>query len=251
MRIDAGVYTYNGEFFDYLSKGAGRSARQIIPLLTELLKIRSVLDVGCGYGAWLREWNNQGVTDFIGVDGVYIDDAKLLIPSKHFIRCDIGRPFALGRSFDLIQSLEVAEHIPESQADTFLQNLASHGDIIIFSAAVPGQGGEFHVNEQPYAFWRDKFADVGFRTFDCLRPVIHRDASIEPWYRYNTLIFARETGLGRVRSDLMKSEIPHYEVIPTYASIWWRSRNFILAHLPRRFVHKLAVLKHKLALRFR
>lgn len=242
------MYRYGEEFFDYLSEGSARSARRVIPLLRAVFKVESVLDVGCGRGAWLREWSNERITDFMGVDGDYIDDANLLFPIDHFVRCDIAQPFALGRRFELIQSLEVAEHIAESQSDTFVRNLAAHGDIILFSAAVPGQGGEFHVNEQPYTYWRDKFAAEGFRTFDWLRPIIRTERAIEPWYRYNTLIFVRESGLARVPSEVLKTEILPHQAIPTYSSLFWRLRNFILSRLPRSHVHGLAVLWHKLVL---
>jgi hypothetical protein len=79
-----------------------------------------------------------------------VETARLAMPAKHFAAFDLSRPFRLGRRFDLVQSLEVAEHIPPAQTEIFVDNLAAHGDVILFSAAVPGQGGEFHVNEQPY-----------------------------------------------------------------------------------------------------
>jgi SAM-dependent methyltransferase len=220
----------------------------IVPLLSDLLGVRSVLDVGCGRGVWLDEWNRRGVADIAGVDGDYVDDATLAIPAHKFLRLDLSQPFDLNRRFGLVQSLEVGEHISAERADAFVANLARHGDVILFSAAVPGQGGEFHVNEQPYEYWRDKFASHGFRTFDWLRPRIRRQTVIEPWYRYNMFLFARSVALARTPAEFMATEIVHNQAVPSLAPLSWRLRNRALAHLPQTSVHRLAILKHKLLL---
>lgn len=250
MQPDGG-YAYNDEFFTYIEKGARRSAQLIVPLLANFFNVSSVLDVGCGRGIWLREWHNNGISDIVGLDGAYVDEAELAIPPERFVKCDLSQPFALQRRFGLVQSLEVAEHIIESCADVFVANLTAHGDIIVFSAAVPGQGGEFHVNEQPYGYWRDKFAAKGFRTFDWLRPRICRQNTIEPWYRYNTLIFARNGPLERAPPDLLATEIPHDQVVPMRSPVSWRVRNMLLARLPRALVHRLAIFKHRMILKRR
>jgi SAM-dependent methyltransferase len=248
MEAEADVYEYDNDFFSYIEEGARRSAQVIVPLLADLFDIGSVLDVGCGRGVWLSEWRNRGISDLVGVDGAYVDDTRLAFPPEHFVKCDLSQPFTLRRIFDLVQSLEVGEHSAESLADILVMNLTAHGDIILFSAAVPGQGGEFHINEQSYGYWRDKFAAKGFRTFDWLRPRIDRQSSIEPWYRYNTLIFARDTALNRAPPDLLEAEIPHDQPVPIRAPLSWRVRNRVLAQLPKAAVHWLAILKHKLIL---
>jgi SAM-dependent methyltransferase len=248
MEAEARGYAYGDDFFTYIEEGARLSAQVIVPLIGDLLNVASVLDVGCGLGVWLMEWRNRGVSDIVGVDGAYVDETRLAIPREQFIKCDLSQPFTLRRRFDLIQSLEVGEHLAEAHADIYVTNLTAHGDVVLFSAAVPGQGGEFHVNERPYAYWRDKFAAQGFRTFDWLRPRVCRAADVEPWYRYNTLIFARDVALNRARPELLETEIPHNQPVPTWAPLSWRVRNSILARLPKASVHHLAILKHKLIL---
>jgi SAM-dependent methyltransferase len=225
MKPEAGAYAYDNDFFSYIEEGARRSAQVIVPLLAKSFHIGSVLDVGCGRGVWVREWADCGIDDVVGVDGAYVDDAWLAIPPEQFVRCDLSQPFALKRRFDLIQSLEVAEHIASSSADTFVTNLAAHGDVILFSAAVPGQGGELHVNERPYEYWRDKFAANGFRTFDWLRPRIRSYPGVEPWYRYNTLIFARDCALNRAAPDLLETEILPDQPVPIRSAIMARSQS--------------------------
>jgi SAM-dependent methyltransferase len=248
MKTEIGEYIYDQDFFDYIEGGARQSARIIIPLIAGLTRVRSVLDVGCGRGVWLREWNIHGVKDFIGVDGSYVNDGQLVIAPEKFVRHDVSKPFNLGRRFDLVQSLEVGEHVLEACADTFVANIAVHGDFILFSAAVPGQGGEFHVNEQPHSYWRDKFLDYGFRAFDWLRPQILKITRVQPWYRYNTLLFMRESIFDRASAELLNAEIPPERPVPTLAPLSWRIRNGLLAQLPRNAVHRLAILRHRLVL---
>jgi SAM-dependent methyltransferase len=248
MEPEARAYAYDNDFFAYIEEGARRSAQAIVPLMRNLLGVRSVLDVGCGRGVWLREWREAGTADAVGVDGNYVDRSRLAIPADQFVERDLSQPFSLERRFDLVQSLEVGEHIAEQRADTFVANLVTHGDVILFSAAVPGQGGEFHVNEQPYGYWRDKFAMHDFRTFDWLRPRICDLTAIEPWYRYNTLLFARGAALDAATTDLLQTEIPRDQPIPIRAPLSWRIRNGVLSQLPRGSVHLLAILKHRLVL---
>lgn len=182
---------YTPAFFDKLARGTQDSAGAVVPMVNELLRPASVLDVGCGVGTWLAEWGKAGVSDLVGMDGDYVDRAVLQVPADKFESVDLEQPFSLGRKFDLVQSLEVAEHLDESCADTFVESLARHGDTILFSAAIPGQGGEHHVNEQWPSYWAEKFARAGYTVYDVIRPQIWTDPRIRVWYRQNILLFAR------------------------------------------------------------
>jgi hypothetical protein len=88
-------------------------------------------------------------------------------------------------------SLEVAEHLPEVHADRFVSLLASLSDEVLFSAAIPGQGGRHHVNEQFPSYWIRKFAAHGFRCFDFLRPMLWGRGDVDVWYRQNVIFFSR------------------------------------------------------------
>ena len=216
----------------------------VCPLLVGWLKPESLLDVGCGAGAWCKVWLEAGVADVLGVDGEYVDRAGLLTDQGAFRSQDLSRAFDLGRRFSLVVSLEVAEHIAASSADVFVENLSRHGDVVLFSAAVPGQGGEFHVNEQPLQYWRERFAQHGFRCFDPLRPRILAQREVEPWYRYNTLLYARAAGLERLPETVFGSEIPEGAPIPERVPLGWRVRNSILSALPAPVLASLVKLKH-------
>jgi SAM-dependent methyltransferase len=202
---------YTPAFFDLLTHGTRESARTVVPLVNDLVKPASVLDVGCGTGTWLAEWGRAGVADVAGVDGHYVDQAVLQVPSGRFTPADLKKPLSLGRKFDLVQSLEVAEHLEEPYADTFVESLTSHGDTVMFSAAIPGQGGTHHVNEQWPSYWAEKFARVGYTAYDVIRPQIWTDPRVLVWYKQNILLFARDrvfdgamTGLDLVHPEMWR-----------------------------------------------
>ena len=112
--------TYDNKFFKYVNSGAIDSAKEILPMLLKAIPIKSVLDVGCGQGAWLSVWKKLGVTDISGIDGGYVERNNLLIDQEDFNSYDLSNGFNLNRRFDLVQSLEVAEHLPESSAKGFV-----------------------------------------------------------------------------------------------------------------------------------
>ena len=163
------LHEYGDNFYRFLASFAVRSAEQIIPVLNALLPINSVVDFGCGQGAWLSVWRKAGAK-VTGVDGPYVDQQHLMIDADEFRGADLSRTIDLGRRFDVVQSLEVAEHLPSSRASEFIGTLTSHGPLVMFSAAVPGQGGEHHINEQPLEYWRKSFASTDtLRLITCAR----------------------------------------------------------------------------------
>lgn len=187
--------SYTEEFFRFIDATALRSARRIVPRVLGLVEPKRIVDVGCGQGAWLSVFREHGVTDVLGVDGEWVDPANLLIPRERFRQWDLRQPLDLGESFDLAVCLEVAEHLPPEQADSFVESLTRLAPIVLFSAAIPDQGGVGHVNEQWPDYWVERFARHGFRAVDFLRRELWDDGEVAWWYVQNTLIFLRETKL--------------------------------------------------------
>lgn len=181
---------YDRAFFDGLAAPTRSSAAVVVPLLVGMLRPASVLDVGCGTGTWLAAFRAEGVGDVMGVDGGDIDPGMLEIPPESFRRLDLSEPFDLGRRFDLVVSLEVAEHLPPAAADGFVASLAAHAPVVVFSAAVPFQGGAGHVNEQWPSWWAERFAAVGYEAIDCLRPRLWTDERVAYYYAQNTVLYA-------------------------------------------------------------
>ncbi len=101
-------------------------------------------------------------------------------------------PLPLERTFDLVVSLEVAEHLPPESAPAFVGSLARLGPAVLFSAAIPYQGGEHHLNEQWPDYWAELFEQNGFVAIDCVRRNVWSDERVLYWYAQNTLLFVRE-----------------------------------------------------------
>jgi len=151
------------------------------------------VDVGCGAGKFAAEFLRQGVRKVVAVDGSYVDPGKLMIDRAHFVARDLERPLDLEGTFDLAVSLEVAEHLTKERAAGFVADLVSLAPVVLFSAAVPGQGGTNHINEQWQGYWLDLFAARGYRAVDCIRPRIWKDRRVEVWYRQNIIMYVSES----------------------------------------------------------
>lgn len=180
---------YDWAFYLRQSGGSARSAAIVVPQALKLFPVGSVVDVGCGVGTWLEAFIRNGVTDVLGVDGDHVDRALLRIPPAQFRAADLNQPLDLGRSFDLACSLEVAEHLPAAAADPFVAGLVRLAPRVLFSAAVPQQGGVLHLNERPQSWWARRFLEHGYAAFDCIRPQIYDNPDVEWWYQQNILPF--------------------------------------------------------------
>jgi SAM-dependent methyltransferase len=234
-------HTYSETFYKYIEGGARDSAKTFAALITKWFPVTSVLDVGCGRGVWLSEWQNAGVFDVLGIDGPYVNQDNLAIPQDLFRSRDLIAGFDLARQFDLVQSLEVAEHLPEASARGFVESLTRHGDIILFSAAVPGQGGEHHVNEQPLQYWRDLFGEFGYTAFDAIRPHVAADRQVEPWYRFNSIIYANASGQRRLPSYVLERRVEKDHALRNGGDLKWNVRRKALQLLPQPAVTWLAM----------
>ncbi len=235
-------HIYSEKFFNYIDVGARRSARLILPQIKVWLKVDSVADFGCGRGAWLSEWLDMGTGDIQGLDGTYVDLRSLVIPKEKFLGVDLTQPIELGRRFDMVQSLEVGEHLPTAASPILVDSLTRHGDIVLFSAAVPGQGGEFHINEQPLSFWQHLFEERGYSAYDCLRPLLSQKRDIEPWYRYNSVLYANEAGAKRLPQGVLRSLVKSGDLAEIGDTVWM-IRRAVVRQLPQSMVTRIAQVR--------
>ena len=152
-------HLYTNKFFkNHLAKSLS-SAELIVPEILHYIQPKSVIDFGCGIGTFLSVFYKTGITDILGIDGDYVDRNNLLIDKKYFLPRDLTQPMIIDKKYDLALSLEVAEHLPESKANVFITSLCSASPFVVFSAAVPHQGGTNHINEQWPPYWINKFKE--------------------------------------------------------------------------------------------
>jgi SAM-dependent methyltransferase len=180
---------YSPAFYKQFDDAVSRSARVCVPLILELLQPRSVVDVGCGIGQWLGEFTARGVEDYLGIDGPHVQAEQLRIPRERFRAHDLSQPLRLERRFELALSLEVAEHLPARQAAGFVDLLTRAAPAVVFSAAVPAQGGFGHVNEQWPWYWKQLFAVRGYVQLDPFRKALWRDPEVACYYQQNLFLY--------------------------------------------------------------
>jgi SAM-dependent methyltransferase len=180
---------YTIDFYVGQQDASSLSAQIIVPLLLDMFPSRSVVDVGCGVGGWLREFAKAGVDDHLGIDGDYVPRELLKIPVERFVSMDLRILSDVGRRFDMACCFEVAEHLPHSCSEQFVSALAKAAPVVVFSAAIPGQGGTEHINEQWPSYWAEIFARRGYVAVDCVRPKIFEREEVVYWYRQNIIVF--------------------------------------------------------------
>ncbi|MBD3420896.1 MAG: methyltransferase domain-containing protein [Chitinivibrionales bacterium] len=184
---------YKEHFYKSRNKMTYNSADQIIPVLFRVLNIPivSAVDFGCGIGTWLAILLQHGVKDILGIDGPWVDTESLEIPKECYIRHDLNKEIKLDRKFDIAISLEVAEHLPEGRAQSFIEDLSKASDIVLFSAAIPFQMGGNHINEQWQSYWAKHFSHFHYLPLDVIRPEIW-ESDILPWYKQNVILYVHE-----------------------------------------------------------
>ena len=191
---------YNDGFYKDRHDATTYAADRILTILLELLPpVASAIDIGCGVGTWLHLLLEKGIERIHGVEGDWLDTRHLQIPEDCFTKHDLQQPLVVDSRFDLAISLEVAEHLPPEKATLFVNTLTDLSDFILFSAAIPGQGGEHHVNEQWPDYWATLFRENEFVPVDRIRGSIWDDKRIPVWYRQNILLFVKTGQLDSLR----------------------------------------------------
>jgi SAM-dependent methyltransferase len=241
---------YSESFFSGQMGGSRESADRVIPLVMELMSPNSVVDVGCGVGTWLASFKDNGVSTVLGIDGEYVPNSLLQIPEEDFLSHNLTLPLNLDRRFDLACSLEVGEHLPSDSAKHYVELLTSLAPVVLFSAAIPFQVGNQHINERWTEYWADLFEKSGFLPVDCLRMRIWDDDGIEWFYRQNITFFVKEEEIGKFPKMEMYHRLigPHFHslVHPELLANWAdpRRRPFLttLIQLPKIFAHAVGRL---------
>jgi SAM-dependent methyltransferase len=187
---------YSPEFFAGQQEGSRRSAEVILPMVISIVNPRSAVDVGCGVGTWASVLLQHNV-DALGIDGDYVARDALRIPADKFQSVDLSAPpYPRLGQFDLALCLEVAEHLPAAVGDELVAFLVSLAPNILFGAAIPGQGGHNHINEQWQSYGIEEFKRHGLFKQDVIRPAVWMDDRVKHWYAQNTFLFSRADEVG-------------------------------------------------------
>jgi hypothetical protein len=234
------------------------SAERVIELLLSMLTVRSVVDFGCGDGVWLRAFEARGVDRILGYDGPWNCVDRLLVDPSGFLVKDLSKPVDPPMQFDMALCLEVAEHLPHEASPTLVRSLCAHAPVVLFGAAIPGQGGYRHINEQWQSFWIGLFRQNGFVRFDVVRPEIWDDPAVYPWYKQNIGLFVSEAradisdtlqaaaasaGIHDMPPDVVHPDL--FRAISTYEQIAFRPLSRRL--MPAVYEKLLGVVKDRLA----
>jgi methyltransferase family protein len=202
---------YDSGFYQAQMDGSYQSGLELLSFLFSLYKPQSVIDIGCGRGAWLKAAKNLGAADIHGVDGPWLKQEDMLDDQIKFIDANMESTIPLSRRYDLAISLEVAEHLSSSAAPKIVSTLCDASDLVLFGAAVPCQGGENHINEQRQSYWVKLFCEQNFSPIDLVRPALWSNKLVSPWYKQNTLLYVRDS-----REDLKRLLQPGAIAYPIY-----------------------------------
>ena len=192
MKLLKNKVRYDGEFYKRQAEGSKKSAFVMLETLFALYKPRSVLDIGCGVGAWLSAAEALGVEKLYGYEGDWVKKEMLLSNRIELTSMDLSEAFVSQQKADLAMSLEVGEHLPKANSTVLVSALCSASDVVLFGAGIPYQWGTSHINLQWQSFWVDLFKKHNFTAYDVIRTVVWRNDSVEWWYRQNALLYVKD-----------------------------------------------------------
>jgi len=204
---------YDKDFYEIHAAATSRSAAIVLGQVYKLFSPKSVIDIGCGQGEWLSAAESLGATILKGLDGDWVIRKNLLSKSIDFVPVNLADSLPkLNERYDLCISLEVAEHLPEERAESFVDLLCQASDTILFGAAIKYQGGRNHINEQWQSYWIKLFNSRGYECIDCIRGAIWNNMSVEWWYKQNTFLFIGPNNMYLRAEELRASERPIFDV---------------------------------------
>jgi SAM-dependent methyltransferase len=201
------------------------SARAVIPRVLGLTGARSIVDVGCGSGAWIRACRDLGVPEVVGVDGPHVPPIQRRVATE-FVERDLAEPLDLARRFNLVMCVDVAEDLPPERAEGLIADITALAPVVLFAAAVPGQDATPHASEWWPEGWAALFEAEGWTCRDAIRPWIRTNDQVGWRYR-QTLFLAVAPG-----SDAAYQSLPRLDPTPVDTPVDYLRRPAILMPPP-------------------
>jgi SAM-dependent methyltransferase len=161
-----------------------RSARLFLDHLWRYLQPQSVIELGCGRGAWLKACHELGSTQLVGYDGHWNSGAMMVDGAIEFHGVDLNAPFDVPRGgAGLAISLAVAQHLEPASAARFVGRLTAASGAVLFDAGDSG-----------HSWWAGLFARHGYQPFDLFRSRFWGNVDLCYWSRQHTFLYAAACG---------------------------------------------------------
>jgi hypothetical protein len=244
--------TYTHEFYADVASRADITSQIVAEAVSKFLTIQTLTDVGCGSGIWTKNFllknnaiNKAFTIDLPGTDREYLDsqsrDVYKVVNIDKDLTMDPSLPSGV---VDLVICVEVLEHIQELSARELISEFGKKTKFLVFSAAIPGQGGTHHINEQKYSYWYKHLRKAGFIPLDIFRDLLK--ISEVPSYYKNNLIFCINLNFSKSNQKnfdffemlrLVVSDPADLRSLPT------KARFSILKYVPHNLVTKLSRLR--------
>ena len=242
---------YTNSFYDSVASRADLTSSHIFSIFDNYFKYRSVKDVGCGNGAWLRSTLKNQVINFrLGYDikSAIINSDKFQNENIEFMEVDLESTTYSLIETDLTLCLEVAEHLTSISAVRLINDICSNSKYVIFSGATPGQGGYNHINEQEMRYWISLFEFNDFVAIDLFREDLKNIIQVPSFYRNNILLFISQTEFEKIQlqSNLDKkifNVLYSQKQIHDYRTFFEKIQAFFLSKLNFKIVNMLSLIK--------
>jgi SAM-dependent methyltransferase len=202
---------YHPHYHDEKVEPGRHAAERILPIVFSVVTVRSIIDVGCGPGMWLDLAHELGVPTLTGVEGEWAKEwlgGDRGSPGFELVLTNLEDDLRLPSTFDLAICIEVIEHLSPARGESFVADLCRCAPHVLFGAAIPGQKGPNHLNEQWLSVWAECFAAHDYRPLDVVRPLVWGDDNLRVPHRQNPVLFVHKDCYDRAAGRARTTEPP-------------------------------------------
>ena len=182
---------YDREFHKTIENDEYPQAVRVGEYISMFLKPASFIDFGCSTGLYLREVQMK-LPNISAIGFEFSQDAVDSALCKNVYKVDLTESVQIEKIQNTLGlCLEVLEHIEDIHWKEVLTNMTNSCDKLIFSAAVPGQGGVGHINCRPKIDWIKRFHSLGWVVdLDATKHLLHymQQGYHMGWFNNNAMV---------------------------------------------------------------